>query len=473
MEQTDEAPLLGPGQPWQEHPPTYRQGEMQQLARWIKAGASGSVIGLRGSGRSNLLGFLCHRPEVLRGYLPESGVPLLLVPVDLNNVPDASLATFYRVLLRSFYEVRIAIPNDLRALVSQLFFENRAALDAFLPQSAMRELLFHFQARAMRVVLVLDRFDAFCRMITPELGDTLVGLRDSFRDTLSYIVGVRQSLVYLDTLALASDLVRILTTHTCTLGPLCPADARQMILRRTRSGGIAPGEQEIAEMMALTGGYPTLLKALCEWWLLTPTRPPVAQWFSTLVAAPAFQRRLDDLWAGLTQEEQQTLAELAAGRAPKPDGSASRRHPQRDALQTLIAKGLCQAHTDGWRLFGTLFQAYVEWQGATSHGAIWLDEATGMLHQGHIPLEQLSPKERMVLEFFVKHPRRRHSYTDVIISAWSDEERYHGVTNDSLFQVVRGLRQAIEPNPATPVYVVNWRGKPEGGYLFFPEGRPL
>jgi hypothetical protein len=473
VEQTDEAPRSGPGQPWQEHPPTYRQVEMQQLAHWIKAGVSGAVIGLRGSGRSTLLGFLCHRPEVLRRYLGEPGRGPLLVPVDLNNVPDASLATFYRVLLRSFYEVRLAMPGDLQALVSQLFFEHRGALDAFLPQSAMRELLFHLQARAVRVVLVLDRFDAFCRMITPELGDTLVGLRDSFRDTLSYIVGVRQRLLYLDTLELASDLVRILATHTCTLGPLCPDDARQMILRRTRSGGLAPGEQEMAEMLALTGGYPTLLKALCEWWLLTPTRPPVEQWLPILAAAPAFQRRLDDLWAGLTQEEQQTLAELAAGRALKPGGATARRHPQSDALETLAEKGLCQPVASGWRLFGTLFHAYIAQQGAISHGAIWLDESTETLYQGHTPLEQLSPKERTVLEFFVKHPRRRHSYTDVIVSAWSDEERYHGVTNDSLFQVVRGLRQKIEPNPATPVYVVNWRGKPEGGYLFFPEGRPL
>ena len=72
----------------------------------------------------------------------------------------------------------------------------------------------------------------------------------------------------------------------------------------------------------------------------------------------------------------------------------------------------------------------------------------------------------------VKTPGVRHSYTDVIVQVWSDEENYHGVTNDSLFQVVKGSRRKIEPNPAQPVYVVNWRGKPEGSYIFYPEGKP-
>jgi hypothetical protein len=46
------------------------------------------------------------------------------------------------------------------------------------------------------------------------------------------------------------------------------------------------------------------------------------------------------------------------------------------------------------------------------------------------------------------------------------------VTDDSLYQVIGGLRKKVEPNPASPCYIINWRGQPEGGYQFFPEGRP-
>jgi hypothetical protein len=50
---------------------------------------SGAVVGLAGAGKSNLLGFLCGRPEVVRSYLaPPASV--VLVPADLNNLPDGA-----------------------------------------------------------------------------------------------------------------------------------------------------------------------------------------------------------------------------------------------------------------------------------------------------------------------------------------------------------------------------------------------
>lgn len=43
---------------------------------------------------------------------------------------------------------------------------------------------------------------------------------------------------------------------------------------------------------------------------------------------------------------------------------------------------------------------------------------------------------------------------------------------DDLYQVIFGLRKKIEPNLSKPSYLINWRAKPEGGYQFFPEGKP-
>src|SRR5512137_2688507 len=91
---------------WDSFPPTYRAAEMQTLARWILTGRSGSVVGLPGCGRGNLLGFLCYRPEALRAYLPPNAGPVALVPVDLNQLPSNDASVLYRVILRSFYWMR-------------------------------------------------------------------------------------------------------------------------------------------------------------------------------------------------------------------------------------------------------------------------------------------------------------------------------------------------------------------------------
>jgi DNA-binding response OmpR family regulator len=167
----------------------------------------------------------------------------------------------------------------------------------------------------------------------------------------------------------------------------------------------------------------------------------------------------------LTQEERRALAEVQKQRA-----GVERQH--RHALTGLADKGLCRRTDAGWRILSDLFDAYVAGVEGQANGKIWLDESTDELYQGQTLLADLSPLERSVLHFLTSHPRVRHAKTDLIVGTWPDELRRQGVTDDSLYQVIRELRKRIEPNPAKPCYIVTWRGRPEGGYQFFPEGRP-
>jgi hypothetical protein len=456
---------------WQAYPAAYRAAEIATLSKWIAVGASGAVVGLRGVGRSNLLGFLCHRPDVLRPYLAPFAVTVTLIPVDLGDLPSKRLADLYRVILRSFYEMRHRFPEALQPVIAESYLGCQAQTDPFLTQSALRQILLACQQIGHRVVLVVDRFDAMCRMVTPDMAHALGALHDTFRDTLQYLVGIRHSLTYIEDLALDDDLYRLFTTHLYFLGPLSEVDARQSIARRTAVSAQAPTEQEIQMLLALTGGYPTLVKAICRWWLLETDPPSLETWLQRLVAMPTIQARLHGIWSGLTQEEQLTLTELVKGNLDPLNASPfQQRHLT--VLQGLAIKGICRQQGNQWSIFGALFADYVAQSGGMSRGRIWHDPATDSLYFGPHPLGNLTPKEDAVLHFLVKTPGVRHSYTDVIVNVWSDEESYHGVTNDSLFQVIKGLRRKIEPNPAQPLYVVNWRGKPEGGYIFYPEGRP-
>src|SRR5574341_700766 len=104
---------------WLVYPPTYRAREVAILVSWIQAGESGTLVGLAGSGKSNLLGFLCHRPEVIQS-LPKP----ILVQVDMNNLPGNDLAIFYRFLLRALYEARAqlaAVEPVLAAITETLY----------------------------------------------------------------------------------------------------------------------------------------------------------------------------------------------------------------------------------------------------------------------------------------------------------------------------------------------------------------
>ncbi len=465
---------------WKTYQPSYRAREMKTLADWILAGVSGCVVGLAGVGKSNLLGFLCHRPEALQSYLPSQAAPVALIPVDLNNLPSDSLATFYRVILRAFYEVRARFGPALAQTVANLYQENRDARDPFLPQSAMRELLFEFQTRNVRVVLVLDRFDRFCQAATPQMLDTLRGLRDSFKSTLCFIVGLRQEIVYLFDPVALGEMYEVLDTHVCWVGPMNDADARQLVAEETHSALTPPAESEILRLLTLTGSYPALLKAACHWWQSTPHRPADHVWGDALLAERNIQSRLEEIWAGLTQEERQTLSELQKRQTcaleDEAPGAHAALHSWEQAhshvLDRLATKGLCRPTDSGWRIMCDLLAAYVANAEGRGSGRIWLDEKTDELYQGDALIEGLTPLERAVLSFMVSNPRVRHAKTDLIINTWPDELRRQGVTDDSLYQVIRELRKKIEPNPSRPCYITTWRGRPEGGYRFFPEGRP-
>jgi hypothetical protein len=470
---------------WAAYKPTYRAREMAILADWIRAGVSGAVVGLAGTGKSNLLGFLGYRSDALQQYLPPGlqSSSVALIPVDLNNLPAKDPSTFYRVILRSFYEVRDRFDPALGQTIADLYQENRAVRDPFLPQSALRELLLLFQAQNVRVVLVLDRFDKFCQNATPQMTDTLRGLRDSLKDTLCYIVGMRQEVAYLSDPAALGELYEILDSHVCWVGPMSEADARGLIAEEVHAAPTPPNETEMAHLLTLTGGYPALLKAACHWWLATTDRPAPAGWATALLAERSLQYRLEEIWEGLTQEERLALSELqklqtwavarVAGEGKATDKALKDLHTQHHhVLNRLVDKGLCRRTDRGWRIFCDLFALYVVHAEGRGRGKIWLDENTGELYQDQTPLEGLAPLERAVLCFLVKHPRIRHTKTDLIINAWPEETHPEGASDDALFQVISKLRKKIEPNPVKPCYVINWRGKPEGGYRFFPEGRP-
>ncbi|MCL4295857.1 MAG: winged helix-turn-helix domain-containing protein [Anaerolineae bacterium] len=471
---------------WAAYSRSYRSKEMDTLAGWIRSGASGAVVGLTGAGKSNLLGFLCHRPEILQSYLAPWAGSVALVLVDLNNLPVSNLSSLYRLILRSFYEARPYLETDLRQAVTKLYEENRGVRDPFLSQSALRELLLLFQTHHVRVILVLDHFDHFCQVASPQLSDTLRGLRDSFKSTLCYLVGVRQEIAYLSDPTILSELYELLDSHVCWVGPLAETDARQLVADETHAVLTPPTENEIMHLLDLTGGYPSLLKAACNWWLTAPAKPAATDWASTLLAERSLQYRLAEIWGGLTQEEQLALAQLqkwqsrAASAAGQEKALArtfeglAKQH--RHALARLTAKGLCQQVDSGWRIVSELLAGYVAQAVGRGSGKIWLDEETEELYQGQNPLTDLAPLERAVLSFLVKHPRLRHTKTELIVHAWPEELRQQGVTDDSLYQVIAKLREKIEPNPAKPCYLVTWRGTRggmlEGGYQFFAEGRP-
>lgn len=466
------------------HPPTYRAKEAKLLANWIAAGESSSVVGLPGCGRSNLLDFLCQHPEVIQSYMDSSAPAIAMIPVDLKNLPANDLATLYRVILRAFYWVRERFSSEINTIITNLYLENRAISDPFLSQSALYELLFTFQAEKTRIVLVLNRFDYFCQQASPGVVNNLRGLRDSFKNTLCFVVGMRQAAAYLSDSDAFGDMYELLDNHNCWVGAMEDGDAKNIIAKATLTADTPPNCDETQAMLNMTGNFPVLLKAIGYWWLKNQSLP-TDKWRMALVDKHSFEYRLDRLWESLTQEEQFALAAVKEWQA----NFAKRRGSYKKALQKLydehgdvlphlIAKGVIEQVDKGLQIKGVLLADYIERVGPTGRGRIRLDKQTEEVYQGLTPLRSLPPLEDKLLRVLIKQPYKRHTYSMLIEAIFSNDarnasgEKYVERTRQDLFPLVRSLRKKIEVNTAKPCYIINWTGNPEGGYQFFPEGRP-
>ena len=444
---------------WVAYKPTYRAKEIEILAGWILAGESGCVVGLTGSGKSNLLGFLCHRPEVMQPYLPANGHKLVLVQVDLNNLPGGDLTTFYQVILRALYESRAqfaTIKPSLATTIETLYHKVEDALHPFLSQSALRDALLLSEAEGVRLVLVLDPFDQFCRTATPQVLDNLRGLRDSFKMTLSYIVGVRHELAYLRDPLEIGEIYELLDTQLCWVGAMVGEDARSIVDQMAAATHQSFTELESERLITLTGSYPSLLRAASLWLASAAPTSAIEAWPEVLLAERSLQYRLEEIWVALTQPEQLALSELQkwqSGVAGDKDsdkvirGIADR---YGEELTQLTAKGLCRQSEPGWHIRSDLLAAYIATVEGRGSSKIWLDEETDTIYRGQMPVENLTPLERAVLLFFIKNPGKRHTKTDLVVGAWPEDLRQYGVNDQSIYQVILDLRKKIEPNWTKP-----------------------
>jgi len=509
---------------WKTYPSTYRQQEIKMLTRWIQSGESGSIVGLAGAGKSNLLGLLSRKPETVTGPLKASIPKLALIFVDFNNLPDMSLNTFYRIILRSLYEARTqltGIEKILPLTVESLYRKVEDKKDPFLSQSALREALLLFQENDVRLVLVLDPFDQFCRTADTQVLDNLRGLRDSFKTTLSYIVGLRSELTGIRSPLELGELLEILDVNTCWVGKMEREDARWVISQVEEGMGRTFTDDQADTLIRLTGSYPALLKAAGLWasGVLSDLQPEA--WSEALLREPGIQNRLKELWQGLAGEEQFALAELQNLSPAKTEKAEKAREnfntKHKDALIRLKRKRLCEKKSENghWQVFSPLFGAYIKTVGRGSAGKIWRHKREDIIFKGTTNLEdKLQPQDRKLLLYFLENPYKILSKDDIIFALWPDEalvanvhlgsdtrlkaddreilslllkrprlDRYDiifslwpekeifpksVVTNDGRLQkAIAQLRHAIEDEAGAPGYI---QTVPRIGYRFYPEG---
>ena len=263
---------------WTRYPTHYRSVEVRAISAAVKTGASVMVVGLSGAGKSNLLGFLAHRAA---DVFP-SGVQV--AHVDGNRLTDFSLAGFYRLVAG--------------ALESPPSRESPGGPFADLEASLNRRL----QAPESSLCLLLDLsllLDSTGRLFGEHdraIFGNLRALRDNHKFQLTYVAATRHPLPP-DT-----ELSELFYANTLCLGGLDQPDARWSIADFAVRAGLDWRDAAVAAIIELSGGFPSLLRAICE---AHAAGAPLD--LPALAAHPAVRARLLEFWA-----DHPTDAELQA-----------------------------------------------------------------------------------------------------------------------------------------------------------------
>jgi hypothetical protein len=196
-----------------------------------------------------------------------------------------------------------------------------------------------------------------------------------------------------------NEFAELVLANTVWLGPLTESDARWNVKRYAERKGLVWDEAIADLIINVSKGYPSFLRAGCEAYAAGATT------FDAIAAHPAVQARLREFWNDQPTDDELRRSGLAG-------------HP-------LLKKPRPSATMD---------------------------------------TSQLTAKESLLLNYFLAHPDVVCEKDDLIRAAWPEDKVFErGVRDDSLAQLIRRLREKIEPDPASPRHIFTVPGR---GYRF-------
>jgi energy-coupling factor transporter ATP-binding protein EcfA2 len=346
---------------WDSYPPDYRASEITEILSAIRVGECVSLVGLSGAGKSNLLGFMNHY------YKSNLG----LVLVDCNRLLEPSAGDLFRLIQHCLNLTEIEASDGLSGLESSLSKRLDSSANSML-------------------CLMFDRFDILNDPSNRPVCSSLRYLRDTYKYRLAYIMATRQPLDQ------GSELSELFYAHTLWLGALKPGDARWSIHDYACRKGLAWEEPVVRKIMAISGGYPSFLRAVCE-----AFASGAALDVAALRAHPAVQGRLQEFWDDGPNPTDLQCSGLADNPLLK-EQPGDKWHTSGLTAKEMMLFEFLQAHPDKICEKDDLIQA------------VW-------------------PEDKVI---------------------------EGGIRDDSLAQLIRRLRRKIEPDPANPrhIQVITGRG---------------
>jgi DNA-binding winged helix-turn-helix (wHTH) protein len=430
---------------------TYRHREVTQILSTIQAGDSCAVIGIGSAGKSNLLRFL-QRSDILEDRLGPEWDRYLFVYVDGNKLIECSTWGLLELMLHQTtlaLEERDGTAAEIVDRLDELYDKViQAETRDFAVRYLDRALHQVRQRLGLRLVFLLDEFDALYEQLPASGFSALRALRDEHKYRLCYLVATRQEWRRLrQEPAVTEAFEELVSPQTVWVGPYAEPDAREMLDRlATRHDKPLDGSTQRA-ILKETGGHPGLLRAAYR----TAVERPIALGRSLRSS----HRILDEcrrIWYSLPSAEQQAVGGMAAAPGNNP--------PTGPVLARLRDKGLViELAPSKYALFSRLFGDCIVRLKLHTGAQVCVDRDLHIVLVGDRRIHDLPPLPFKLIDYLERHRDRACSRVELIRHLYPDEPETEGTSADGRLDTnVRRLREAIELDSSDPQYVLTVRG---------------
>lgn len=444
----------------------------ENIRQWQMCVIAGEIF----IGKTSLLYYLVHPQGAwstteFREYLDDPDC-YLRVLIELGRLPIRNASGFFRYLFDRIVEEASKLPTSIAGRKNDPPLLTKPD-DDYETQKHLEQYVKLIEGR---VLLLFDDFDivvnAMCDDDIVKIMQKMRSLTQAFdlQDKLNCIFVSADPLKLLckpkgSTSIIDSIFSRIVPDYKF-LRPLADEEIEQFITRPfqlVEQRNIFFTPEEIDFIKQIAGHHPVMIKTACFHLFEAKTKKDgsfaLFQIREVLEKDPNIHWLMDFQWQRLVDFEQQAglsltecLAAIARGRSPKEPAT----------LETLHNEGLIDNSASEPWIWGDTFRRFILRKHAEArHNAAISSVSTHgrPSHIGYKIKAPLAPLEEKLFNYLAHNLERTCERTELHKVLWGDKPPR---SRDALEQLIKRLREKIEPRPEFPEYLLTVRGQ---GYL--------
>lgn len=431
------------------YPDTTRFEEIEKIISFVKSGRSAQLIGLPGTGKSNLLGMLSYNKNVRLKHLGENQKWFHFVYMDFSEVRKRGIRdTIKFMLISTAYSLSERGLTQEYEVVNKFLKEGLAFSDELiLFQSLKKSIDFLAIEKELTVVFLFDRFDQYLPDLSQQFFLNLKILRNRAKYRFSCLFALGRPLEDMVDPTILSEFAEFMSGNVAYLNIYDPVGLDFRLSYLEKVTGKKTDQATKKSIIAATSGHGKLTRLSYEVILSQGTHVSNLKQF--LLDKTVIKNALFEIWNALTPSEKNLLKNPGG----QIDGS-------KDSY--LVLSGLFK----NGEIAISLFATYVSSLPSQNQLSItYLPDRNELLQGNESITEKLSPSEFRLLRFLLENQGKICEKEEIIRAVWKDSQTQEGVTDQALDQIIYRLRRKIEENPNNPIHLQTIKGR---GFKFIP-----